>query len=225
MGPEMRGGTRFLIGAAFLAAAIALWITRGDDLPREQALAEEGGQEPADLQEADVKVEIDRPEPVERGLGEPVRHPKVLVRRGRRELLLFDGDVLVKRYPVQVGESLEGDKEREGDRRTPLGTFYVCTRNDKSRFHRFLGLSYPAPEDAERGLREGMISRTQYKRILEAHQQKRQPPWKTPLGGEVGIHGGGSDREGTLGCVAVTDAEIRELWGILKLGTPVVIEP
>ena len=160
----------------------------------------------------------------ERGLDEPVKKPRIVVHRSAREMELFDGDILVKRYRVAVGSSLDGDKEKEGDKRTPLGEFYVCTRNPESRFHRFLGISYPTPEDADRGLRSGMIRRSEHDTILAAHKKRRCPPWKTALGGEVGIHGGGSDRPGTLGCVGVSNPEIEELWSILSLGDPVIIK-
>ncbi len=140
-------------------------------------------------------------------------------------MALYDGAVLRKKYPIALAADAPGDKEREGDRRTPEGTFYVCTRNGASRFHKFLGLSYPAPDDAARGLASGLISHTEHDAILEAQRTRSCPPWKTKLGGEVGIHGGGSDRDWTLGCIALTNDAIDELWSALRLGDSVVIEP
>lgn len=153
----------------------------------------------------------------------PLREPRVVIRKKMRELSLYDGSTLLRRYRVVLGASATGDKEREGDRKTPEGTFYVCTRNAASRFHKFMGLSYPGPADAERGLRARMISRAEHDAILEAHRKRECPPWKTALGGEVGIHGGGIDRDWTLGCIAVTNEAIDELWAALKMGDPVVI--
>ncbi len=158
-------------------------------------------------------------------LPDRIEAPRVVIRRGARVLELYDGGRLLKRYPAAMGSRAEGDKEREGDRTTPLGDFYVCTRNEKSRFHRFLGLSYPAPEDAERGLRAGMIGRREHSEILEAHRRRVRPPWKTALGGEVGIHGGGAGRDWTLGCIAVSNGHVEELWRALRMGDPVTIVP
>ena len=86
----------------------------------------------------------------ERGLGDEVKKPRIVVYRSARKMELYDDDVLVKSYRIAVGLNQEGNKEREGDKRTPLGEFYVCTRNPESRYHRFLGISYPTPRDAER---------------------------------------------------------------------------
>lgn len=156
---------------------------------------------------------------------EPLAAPRVVIRKEARELALYDGDRLVRKYPVALAADVRGDKEREGDRKTPEGALYVCTRNEKSRFHKFLGLSYPDPADADRGLQAGMISRAEHDAIVEAHRTKSCPPWKTALGGEVGIHGGGSDRDWTLGCIALTNDAIDDLWAVLKIGDPVLIEP
>jgi hypothetical protein len=155
----------------------------------------------------------------------PLRDPRVVVRRGARTLELYDGPRLLKRYRAAMGSRTAGDKEREGDKTTPLGDFYICTRNDRSRYHLFMGLSYPAPEDAERGLARGMISKAEHRAILEAHRRRRVPPWKTALGGEVGIHGGGADRNWTLGCIALSNGDVEELWRVLRHGDPVSVVP
>jgi murein L,D-transpeptidase YafK len=157
--------------------------------------------------------------------GLPFREPRVVIRKKARELALYDGPELRKRYPIALAANVSGDKEREGDRKTPEGVLYVCTRNGASRFHKFMGLSYPAPSDAARGLEAGLVSRAEHDAILEAHRLKSCPPWKTALGGEVGIHGGGIGRDWTLGCIALADEHVDELWAVLRIGDPVVVEP
>jgi len=155
----------------------------------------------------------------------PLRDPRVVIRKKARELSLYDGSKQLRRFPVVLGQNAAGDKEKEGDRRTPEGTFYICSRNGTSKYHKFMGLSYPAPPDAARGLKSRMISRAEHDAILEAHRKRECPPWKTALGGEVGIHGGGIDRDWTLGCIALDNGAVDELWAALKMGDPVVIEP
>ena len=49
--------------------------------------------------------------------------------------------------------------------------------------------------------------------------------WKTRLGGEIMIHGNGADNAGTAGCVGMDDDDIRELYPVLPVGTPVRIVP
>lgn len=127
-------------------------------------------------------------------------------------------------WPVKLGrESSTGDKKQQGDEITPSGSFYVCTKNDKSQYYLALGLSYPAIEDAERGLSSGLINQEQYDAIVAANKAGEKPPWDTPLGGAIEIHGaqGGA----TAGCIAATDDVMDILWEKCEIGVPVTIGP
>ena len=150
--------------------------------------------------------------------------PRIVIEKSAHVLSVYDADREVKVYRAAFGPG-RGDKVREGDRRTPEGEFYVCCKNPRSRFVLSLGLSYPNVEDAARGLRDGLITRDQHDAIVAAIRSGGQPPWKTPLGGEIMIHGNGSDRDWTLGCVALDDDDIRELYPAVGIGTPVTILP
>ena len=113
---------------------------------------------------------------------------------------------------------------QEGDEITPSGSFYVCTRNDKSKYYLALGLSYPNIEDAERGLSTGLITQEQYQAIVDANNAGVTPPWDTPLGGAIEIHGNQGDR-GTAGCIAMTNDVMDILWSYCAVGVPVTIGP
>jgi murein L,D-transpeptidase YafK len=158
------------------------------------------------------------------GLG-LVASPRLVVRKASRELLLFDGDRFVRRYPIALGLNPVDDKTIEGDRCTPVGEFYVFTKNPESRYTLSLGLSYPNAEDADRGLREGLITAGEHESIHAAIDGRKMPPQHTALGGEIYIHGAGSWPDWTLGCVALDDEAIRALYDIAVIGMPVVIEP
>jgi murein L,D-transpeptidase YafK len=155
----------------------------------------------------------------------PLVEPKIVIRKSARVLLLYAGGAIVRTYRVGLGGSPVGDKEREGDGRTPEGQFYITNRNPKSRYTLSLGLSYPNREDAERGLRDRLITREQHDDIVRAIEAGKRPPWDTALGGEIFIHGRGSGSDWTLGCVALDDDDIRELYEVVPVGTPVTIEP
>ena len=99
----------------------------------------------------------------------------------------------------------------------------MCTRNDQSICYLALGLSYPNAEDAERGLRDGLINEEQYNAIVEANKAGIQPPWNTPLGGAIEIHG--DQGGGTSGCIAVTNDVMDILWEHCPLGVPVTVGP
>jgi murein L,D-transpeptidase YafK len=138
--------------------------------------------------------------------------------------MLYTGDKLVRVYRVGLGLSPIEDKMQEGDRRTPEGEFYIFTKNHKSAYFLSLGLSYPNVEDAERGLRDGLINRREYGQIIEAIRRKVMPPQNTALGGEIYIHGRGSQTDWTWGCVALDDAEMQELFDAVPVRTAVIIE-
>ena len=150
--------------------------------------------------------------------------PRVMVCKSAHVVSVFDGDRCVKSYRAAVGSG-RGDKVREGDRRTPEGDFRICVKNPNSDYVLSLGLSYPNEEDAARGLRDGLIAQQEHDEIVAAVREGNCPPWKTALGGEIMIHGCGAGRDWTLGCIALDDDDIRELYPALPLGTPVAIVP
>ncbi len=151
--------------------------------------------------------------------------PRLVVSKSGRDLRVFDGGKLIKSYSISLGFSPAGDKETEGDGRTPEGEFYVFTKNDKSKFFLSLGLSYPNIEDAKRGLDEKLISQEEHDQITEAINNKQMPPQKTKLGGEIYIHGGGTEMDWTDGCVALRNEEMKELFEAIPVGTRVIIDP
>jgi murein L,D-transpeptidase YafK len=130
---------------------------------------------------------------------------RVVVHKGRRELLLLSGEAVVRSYRVALGRDPVGHKVQEGDGRTPEGRYTIDRRNPKSRYHLSLHISYPNAQDSER-----------------AHAMGVEP------GGDIMIHGlklGVSHPESdwTQGCIAVTDAEMDEIWELVADGTPVEI--
>ena len=151
--------------------------------------------------------------------------PRIVVEKAKRQLSVFDGEKLVRTFKVSLGFSPNGDKDREGDGRTPEGQFYIYTKNPKSQYYLSLGVSYPGSEDAERGLRDGLISKEQHDAIIEAVRQKKMPPQYTALGGLIYLHGGGTGKDWTYGCAALADEDIRKIFNAIPIGTPVTILP
>jgi L,D-peptidoglycan transpeptidase YkuD (ErfK/YbiS/YcfS/YnhG family) len=155
----------------------------------------------------------------------PLARPRVVVEKGARRLRLYAGRKLVRVRRIALGFEPAGDKVKEGDGRTPVGDFYVCTKNERSNFHLSLGLTYPNEEAAARGLRDGLITREQAADITRAVRAGRCPAWNTALGGEIFIHGGGSASDWTFGCVGLENPEMEELFAAIPAGTPVRIVP
>jgi len=156
----------------------------------------------------------------------PLKEPQevgIKVYKGTRTLELYGDDILIGRFKISLGASVIGDKYKDGDKKTPEGKYYVCTRNDKSKYALFLGLSYPNIEDAKRGLQNGLIDDLAFKEIETKIKSGGRPDWTTPLGGSIGIHGGGTQSDWTFGCMAASDEDIGIIWEYAKMNTPVEI--
>jgi murein L,D-transpeptidase YafK len=154
-----------------------------------------------------------------------IENPRLVVKKGARELEVFDGEHLLKTYKIVLGFAPEGDKEEEGDGKTPLGEFYVFTKNEKSKFYLSLGVSYPSIDDAARGLRSNLISKEDYDAIVQAITENKMPPQNTRLGGAIYIHGGGTEKDWTWGCMALENEEMKEIFDAVPVGTKVSILP
>jgi len=154
-----------------------------------------------------------------------VTTPRVVVLKSKRALHLFDGDRLIRTYPIDLGLEPIGQKRRKDDARTPVGAFRVVTKNADSPFHRFIGLDYPNEEAVEWGLARGLVSMGEAKSIREALAAGRVPNWATALGGGVGIHGRRRGFDWTGGCAAVSDEAVEELFDVLRIGDRVEILP
>jgi len=154
-----------------------------------------------------------------------VSSPRVVVLKSKRLLHLFDGDRLVRSYPIDLGVSPQEDKRLAADGRTPEGLFRIVTKNPRSPFHRFLGLDYPDLDAVEHGLTSRLITFGEAAAILRARGAGVCPDWSTVLGGGIGIHGRRRGWDWTAGCIALADRHVDELFGILRLGDPVEILP
>lgn len=153
----------------------------------------------------------------------PLPDARIEIYKVKRELILYSNNKMVRTYRIGLGFSPEGPKQIQGDGRTPEGTYFVCVKNPKSKYYLSLGISHPNGQDAQHGLTAGLISPAEYQKIIEAEEQGKCPPWNTKLGGEIFIHGRGSASDWTLGCIALDDEHMRELYDATSIGTPVTI--
>ena len=137
---------------------------------------------------------------------------KILINKKERQLTLLSTGKVLKTYRIALGGNPNGPKERQGDNKTPEGTYFIDARNKDSRYHISLHLSYPNERDRRRARARGVSP-----------------------GGDIMIHGikNGYSSVGELhteydwtkGCIAVTDEEIEEIERFVPDGTPVEIRP
>ena len=148
---------------------------------------------------------------------------EVLVFKAERSLELRISEACIKTYRIALGKNPTGDKEVEGDGRTPEGEFYVCQKEPDGKYGPSLGFSYPNKEDAERGLRSGLISEEQSQDIVKRISAHARPPWDTKLGGAICIHGKGNEEDWTSGCIALSDDDTSEVFALIPMGAAVKI--
>jgi murein L,D-transpeptidase YafK len=149
---------------------------------------------------------------------------RIEIAKQLRVLELRSNSGLESRHPIRLGRNPDADKALEGDGATPLGDFFICAKNPRSRYCLSLCISYPNAEHAQRGLRDGLIDVREHAQILAAISARRMPPQHTRLGGEIYIHGSVTE-DWTRGCIALDNEAIKDLYSRVQLGTPVVIRP
>jgi murein L,D-transpeptidase YafK len=156
----------------------------------------------------------------------------IRVWKAQHKLDVLSGNKIIRTYHVSLGVSPVGTKTVRGDGKTPVGVYSVVDKRPSERFRWFLALNYPAKEDADRAFDANRISADTWADIWLADKMGYEPPWNTPLGAFVGIHGTGSGgrkaklrlaSDWTDGCIAVSDRAIDELYEMIPLGTVVEI--
>ena len=150
---------------------------------------------------------------------------RIVIRKTERKLDLFQGDDLVSSFDIALGPSPEGQKEREGDGRTPEGEYFIFAKNPKSRYHLSLAISYPDAAAVESGFQSGVIDATTRNQIVYDLEERNWIPQDTPLGGCIYIHGGGTASDWTDGCIALDNKEIEATFELCPVGTKVRILP
>ncbi len=154
-----------------------------------------------------------------------MENPRIVVKKEVRTLEVFDGEKIIRTYRIALGSDPKGDKEIEGDGKTPEGEFYIFTKNSGSKFYLSIGVSYPGIDDAKRGLEQKLITQDEHDKIVKAINEKKTPLQNTALGGEIYIHGNGNLIDWTAGCIALTNKDMKELFDSIRVKTPITISP
>ena len=144
---------------------------------------------------------------------------KILIEKAARRLTLLDeaGKALFT-APIALGSHPLGPKEREGDGKTPEGRYFVCLKKT-GKYGPSLGISYPGAADALRAGADPALLAC----IRRREEAGERPPWGSPLGGEICIHGGGVHADWTAGCIALNDADAQALYDVVPLETEIEI--
>jgi murein L,D-transpeptidase YafK len=146
--------------------------------------------------------------------GQAVTEPadQVVVYKSKRQLQLLRAGKVLRTYRIALGDNPVGHKRQEGDEKTPEGAYVLDWRNPNSRYYKSIHISYPNAQDRAQARRRGVSP-----------------------GGDIMIHGRNGPivlpdgtwkwKDWTNGCMAVTNAEMDEIWKLVKNGTPIQIHP
>lgn len=137
---------------------------------------------------------------------------KIIIQKKDRRLMLASKGEILKTYKIALGGNPSGPKERQGDNKTPEGTYIIDSRNMDSRYHLSLHISYPSENDKKRAKELGVSPGGN----IMIHGIKNGCSWVGDAHTQV---------DWTNGCIAVTDEEIEEIAKVVPNGTTVEIRP
>ncbi|HMR29535.1 MAG TPA: L,D-transpeptidase family protein [Geminicoccaceae bacterium] len=138
---------------------------------------------------------------------------RIVVYKRKRVLMLMRGGEARRTFRIALGREPRGTKLREGDGRTPEGSYLIDARNGDSQFYRAMHISYPSQADRQRarqmGVRPGGLI------MIHGLDPAIKRKW----------HGDHWMFNWTRGCIAVTNEEMDVIWEAVALGTPIDIHP
>jgi len=135
-----------------------------------------------------------------------------LIEKKERRLTLISKKKVLTTYKIALGANPDGRKERQGDNKTPEGTYFIDSKNKNSRYHLSLHISYPNEKDKKRAKELGVSPGGD----IMIHGIKNGLSWVGDVHTEI---------DWTEGCIAVTDEEIEEIDKLVPIGTIVEIRP
>ena len=129
---------------------------------------------------------------------------RIVVQKEDRFMALLHNSTVLETYEVELGFAPSGHKEQFGDGRTPEGDYVIDRRNPNSEFYLSIGISYPNAEDIARAREAGVDQGGQIFIKIKPRPFRRQDDW-------------------TVGCIAVPNREMRQIYSMVELGTPISI--
>ena len=139
---------------------------------------------------------------------------RIFIDKSEHRLDVIAGNKVIASFKAGFGVYPVGPKQRQGDRKTPEGKYVLDYKNPNSAYYRSIHISYPNAADRARARRAGV-----------------------PTGGDIMIHGQPNDPrvamaiklwpspDWTDGCISLDNADMKKLWEMVKVPTPIEIVP
>ena len=136
----------------------------------------------------------------------------VLVDKRAQRLYLYQGQRLLATFPVAFGARPQGHKQQEGDERTPEGRYLLDYKKADSGYYKAIHISYPNAADRAAAAARGVSPGGQ----VMIHGQRNGFGWAAALTQRVNW---------TNGCIALSNADMEQVWQAVAPGTPIEIQP
>ena len=139
---------------------------------------------------------------------------RIFIDKSEHRLDVIAGNKVIASFKAGFGVYPGGPKQRQGDRKTPEGKYVLDYKNPNSAYYRSIHISYPNAADRARARRAGV-----------------------PTGGDIMIHGQPNDPrvamaiklwpspDWTDGCISLDNADMKKLWEMVQVPTPIEIVP
>lgn len=160
-------------------------------------------------------------------------NPKIVVTLNNHRLNLYSNDKFVKSYKAAFGLNQKKIRKRGEDNVTPVGIYNICEISDSEDFYKFIKINYPNKNDATNALKLGIISPSEYSKIVKAFLEGECITDSTALSANIGIHGIGDKNyifknlpfafNWTNGSIAVSNESMDELISVVNIGTVVEV--
>ncbi len=137
---------------------------------------------------------------------------KILVEKAKRQLHLLSNGVAFRTFKIALGFAPDGDKEQEGDQKTPEGYYTLDGRNPDSDYFLSIHISYPNSADRVEATKKGMQPGGQ----IMIHGQPNQPTYSPAYYAR---------EDWTNGCIAVSNSDMIDIWLMTPNSVPIEILP
>ncbi len=137
---------------------------------------------------------------------------KIIVEKEKRKLHLLKDDEIFRTFEIALGIAPVGDKESEGDFKTPEGVYILDTRNPNSDYFLSIRISYPNHKDVREARAKGVAPGGQ----IMIHGQPNEPTYSAAYYRK---------QDWTNGCIAVSNSDMIDIWLMTPNDIPIEIRP
>jgi murein L,D-transpeptidase YafK len=138
---------------------------------------------------------------------------RIVVDKSDRKMYLYKNGTVIKTFRVSLGANdYQGPKVKRGDKRTPIGTYRILNKRCHPIKYMAMTISYPNAADIARAKKMGVDPGS----LITIHGQ---PHWNADGHGDAYT----LSKDWTDGCIALTNSDMRTLWSMIKVGTPITL--